>query len=735
MNRNVVCASLVLLGLGVSGCGDSTEDADWTGSAGAAGSATDGGAGQAGSAGAAGTAGGAGQAGQAGAAGAAGTAGQAGAAGEAGAAGTAGDAGTGGATKVDQDADGYDVSVDCDDTNKDVHPGQTESCNGIDDNCDGATDEGVKTTWYVDGDGDGFGVDGAGNQQACTGPAGYSNKAGDCNDADAGVNPNASEIEGNGVDENCDNQIVPCYTGVIECNGNVERHCDAQGMWTTPQDCGAQVCSYLYGCVNCMPDSAVCIGNTSHVCLWDGSGYVDHECDPLMGSSCDQGVCTGPCGAQQLGKSYIGCDYYPTVTANSLLTNLSASFAVAVSNTTTSQATVTITQGATVLATVPVDPNSVKVIPLPWTELRTATASTMVTDGAYRLRSTQPVTVYQFNPLEYTAGGQSTYTNDASLLLPVTAWNVDYVVASRNNWLMYSFNEPGFYSVVASKDDTHVTLVPSPTGGQVREGGGVPTSGAATVTLHAGDVLQVLSQGDATYDLTGTRVTSDKPVQVFGGHNCTYIPSSVAACDHIEEAMFPISSLSAEYIVSAPSLPTLTQPKAAFTRIIAIEADTHVTYDPASPGAGAATAIALAGGYIEIDNDSAFRISADKRILVAQYMKGQDAGGGSGDPAMAIAVPTPQFRNDYLFHAPTNYDTNYVNIIAHSGASVLLDGVAVTSWTPIGTSGFGVSRVALSNSGNGNHSLVSDMGAGITVYGYGQYTSYWYPGGLNLSDL
>ena len=36
---------------------------------------------------------------------------------------------------------------------------------------------------------------------------------------------------------------------------------------------------------------------------------------------------------------------------------------------------------------------------------------------------------------------------------------------------------------------------------------------------------------------------------------------------------------------------------------------------------------------------------------------------------------------------------------------------------------------------DGNHNIQGDMAFGITVYGYGQYTSYWYPGGLDLSNI
>ena len=44
-------------------------------------------------------------------------------------------------------------------------------------------------------------------------------------------------------------------------------------------------------------------------------------------------------------------------------------------------------------------------------------------------------------------------------------------------------------------------------------------------------------------------------------------------------------------------------------------------------------------------------------------------------------------------------------------------------------------RVFVSNGGDGNHVITGSSPFGITVYGYGQYTSYWYPGGSNLTRL
>ncbi len=517
-----------------------------------------------------------------------------------------------------------------------------------------------------------------------------------------------------------------CPKGKILCDGSVAQVCDGAGGFADETQCSG-ACVPGVGCADCVPGTKKCDGQTVLVCNDTGDGWEDGGlCDPLLGLTCDPNGsgCLGECA--NLGSlSYIGCEYFPTITQQYDIFDLSNPFAVAVSNAADATAMVTITRGDDLVAAVTVPAADVKVVTLPFVnELIQGSGPTKhAKQGAYRLRSTKPVTVYQFMPLN------AAQSNDASLLLPVNAWTGTYVVASWPYWDDYLL--PGFYAVVASRDNTIVKLKAPPGGTPVQAGGGLDAKGDGMALLNTGDVLTVV--GASGGDLTGAFVQADKPVQVIVGHECAQVPVGIAACDHLEESLFPFETLSGEYFVAPPvQTPDNAKEKAFYVRIVAAEDDTDIVYTPDQP---AAKHLATAGEFIEIPTTTArFKIDANKRILVMQYMVGQEAGYGTSDPAMLQAIPVRQYRDDYIVYANKLWNQNFADIIAPTGAEVTVDGVKVGNFAALGA-GYSLAHVELADTPTGGHKMTGTDKFSVSTYGVMDYGSYWYPGGLDLALL
>ena len=105
---------------------------------------------------------------------------------------------------VDSDADGYRACEECDDTDGDVFPGAQEVCDAVDNDCDGAVDAlaADATTWYADGDADGYG-DATVPLDSCARPVGYVADSTDCDDAARGTYPGAPETCATANDDDC----------------------------------------------------------------------------------------------------------------------------------------------------------------------------------------------------------------------------------------------------------------------------------------------------------------------------------------------------------------------------------------------------------------------------------------------------------------------------------------------------------------------------------------------------
>lgn len=168
------------------------------------------------------------------------------------------------------------ASGDCDDADPSILPGAVETCNGLDDDCDGLVDDSIAVpNWFVDADGDGFGA--GAPIQACEQPARYSATGDDCDDGDPLINPDTvwyADLDGDGFGDPTDTQI--------SCTRPDDRVLDATDCNdgdATIHPAGVEVCDDANVDEDCdgLVDDADIVAGPFHVYYADadGDGYGD----------------------------------------------------------------------------------------------------------------------------------------------------------------------------------------------------------------------------------------------------------------------------------------------------------------------------------------------------------------------------------------------------------------------------------------------------------------------------
>ncbi len=489
------------------------------------------------------------------------------------------------------------------------------------------------------------------------------------------------------------------------------------------------------------------------------------------------------CQEAEMFRTYLGCEYYPTVLAN--VVSSVFDFAVVIANASDQAADIHVDGPNGFTSTGSVAAHGLLTVYLPWVDAlkgpslsSTCTAAAMTGSvlaraSAFHLTSSRPVAAYQFSPLEFRATGGpagkvwscapatsppcecNSYTNDASLLLPKNALTSNYVAFTWRDQGMASSSKPATVTITALADATevsvqmgpHATLQAGPTGS------GIPAAGPNQVfrlTIDQRDVIELVAAPGS--DLSGTQIqaSANKPLQVMSGSPSATAPNDmVRSADHMEEIVFPAESVGKDYVVPVPSGPHAT-PVVHVVRIYGHAKASSLSYYPNKP-TGAPDSIP-AGEVVEFQASTDFQVQGSEPFAVGSFLVGgqlldpsaqpQDS---SGDPSQSFLTTTAQYRDKYVFLAPIDYESNFVDMVVPSGIELKLDGKpldlsaaatlagrASDATTPLG---FRIARVLLDAGPSfvGAHEITASAPVGIQVVGYGRFTSYQYPGGLNLN--
>ncbi len=293
----------------------------------------------------------------------------------------------------------------------------------------------------------------------------------------------------------------------------------------------------------------------AHRLRGQGAGRFPVQCR----SGCGNGKCVDACTATVLTKGSAGCDFW-TVPPDSPNEGRGGCFAGMIANTwdravsitaelggdafDISKATYTVARqndGAVYTRlTGPLPPGQVAIVFFGHDDAnydeRAARCPSTVTPAllidttihgtglnkAFHIKTDAPVSAYSIYPY----GGADSFVPTATLLLPVSSWTQNYVAVTP-----FDFGETASrrsLQIIANEDNTEVRIKPTT---DIAGGGGI--AGAAknvtqTWTLSKGQVLQFLQA-----PLSGSPIETSKPVGMFGGAECTDLPTPY--CDTLQQ--------------------------------------------------------------------------------------------------------------------------------------------------------------------------------------------------------
>jgi hypothetical protein len=379
-----------------------------------------------------------------------------------------------------------------------------------------------------------------------------------------------------------------------------------------------------------------------------------------------------------------------------------------------------------------------------------STESEEITDKLVEIKSDVPVTVYAFS--------SQPRTSDSYAAIPIANWGKEYYVMSFPND-QYTLDKPPAHKqdsirlltprsseflVVSAYDNTKVNITP-----KVLTRGGMQANQTYEVTLNKGECYMVQSFPVSANrgDLSGSKITADKPIGVISGHQRASVPIGLNpqfdTKDHLVEMITPAESWGNTYI----SVPFNISPEGDLFRVMGKEQGTIISRKNSQNEIQ----------YDLNDDDYMYEFrgiteptiwNANKPVQIAQFMMrtNNETRNDLYDPSMVMLSPAEQFVSRVIFHTPGNvfnnpeqYIEHYVTVIAQKEAlphitlnEELLDTTTNLTSSRIVGSDYYWTQIKLTA---GTHKLESKTGrfSGI-LFGNGKYDSYAMILGASLTN-
>jgi hypothetical protein len=377
---------------------------------------------------------------------------------------------------------------------------------------------------------------------------------------------------------------------------------------------------------------------------------------------------------------------------------------------------------------------------------------------ALHIYSNEILTVYGFS--------HNTLSSDGFLIYPKQTLGTDYIVMSERNAIndndpLITPNPRSEFAVVATEDNTTVTMKLTATS----YSGLLHADSTYAIHLNYGEVYQVMardtgvhfmfdsadpllseyyrpSNGGPDCDLTGSLISSDKPVAVFSGHERATSPSALEfdlqhgiSRDHLIEQMVPVERWGERFAVMPADQDAQgrRRPGGDMVRIVAAYDSTTVAVN------GVPSATIGRGQYYEFMSGSGCFIQCNEPVMVAKFMQtaGNDVTRDTmGDPDLTVVRPIDSWSKTYTipgWQDPNTFMEAYLQVACDTSAmsSTLINGVPIPQygamkWKTIPGSPYAYCTLRASI---GGQRIESPLPCYAEVYAFGNEDSYRYAGG------
>jgi IgGFc binding protein len=359
----------------------------------------------------------------------------------------------------------------------------------------------------------------------------------------------------------------------------------------------------------------------------------------------------------------------------------------------------------------------------------------------FRVQSDDQISVHTIN--------RALTTSEAALIYPDHALGKEHIILTYNNDARIGLlNTPSLFAILATEDNTEVEIIPSaPTK--------VNGSKTQNIKMNKGDTYLVeaaltnSSGNRRDYDLTGSRVNSNKPIAVFSGQQRANVPienSDGSSRDLLYEQVPAVDrwGLNA-LLIPFKQVTTSTSGYSDIYRVVAAFDDTEVIINDTK------TEDLNSGEYYEGKLDKVYRIKSNRPILTAVFKKTAQNSTTkySSDPLMLFVPPVERFVSELIVThiyandagAVESFDDYYLAIVSKKAesADVRVNGQPMTSplyniaeRQDVPTTEY--EYIVLDVKKHGYYHVKSPGKVGVYAYAYGWAISYGFTGGFESSS-